>query len=351
MARVMFSAIVLLQCVGTIAYSQDENEQRRRSYRQPLETVPTWTPKFLPQERYFETAQEKDILTTDCLLMVLDRVQLSAKRDGVIDELFVRMGDNVSQGDLVWEQSKKNALAELNVADARLEQAQIKARNQSGIRAAEVELARATKELSLLEEVKSVPYLERFRAQSTKERTEAELKMAKSTLLEDIYAAKVSKAELAVAELDLKDRSLFAPVSGTVTEQFKYQGEWCKQGEPVLKLIRMDKLMLQGIVNIREITPSQVSGAKVRIEFQIGSESPISFDNLRIEKISPEIDLDGNYVVWTYVKNKLVDSGSGAREWLLRPGIAGTMQILKPESGSYKSSKMTSQGLDFDSKP
>ena len=348
-AKVLMSFLLVISSIAVVARAQqgvagDKSNSggSRSSVRPSNSTLPR---NGMPEERYFEQSGKSELMRTDCLLLVMDRIELAARRDGVLDELFVRMGDNVSQGDLLWEQSKKNALAELQVVDARNQQAEIKARNKSGVKVAEVEVERARKELALLNEVKAVPYLERYRAEMSRKRTDAELEIAKSTLLEDIQAARVTQAELRVAELDLQDRSLFAPVSGTIVEQFKYQGEWCKQGEPVLKLFRMDKLMLQGIVNIRELTPSQISGAKVRATFQIGNEAPISIEDLRVEKVSPEIDLDGNYVVWTFVDNQLVDTSSGSRQWLLRPGISGEMEVLLPVNNGPDSKRMISRRI------
>lgn len=272
-------------------------------------------------------AQSSSQITTDCLLMVLDQVDLSARRDGVIQEMHVRLGDQISHGDAAFSLAQQEALANLNVAKARHQQAEGRAENRSAIDSAAVEVERSNREVSLLEEVGRVPYLEKFRALNTNNKNKAELDVAKMTHQENIDAARVTAAELEIAKLDLSDRQIASPLEGTVVRQFKYRGDWCNRGDPVIRILRMDKLMLQGIVNVRDVAPNRARSMLAVATFQIAGEEPIIMPDLTIARVSPEVDLDGNYLVWTYIDNLRDESESQNGDWLLRPGISGKLNL------------------------
>jgi len=264
---------------------------------------------------------------TDCLLMILDQVDLAAERDGLLTTLHARTGEDVAAGQLLFQLGDVESKARLEVARAELDQATIKAENQWNIRAAEIELAKNTKETELLDEVGRVPYLERYRAASNKDRSAAELKIAEAARREDLYARQVAEAELSVAEIDLEQRSSVSPFAGTIVKQFRFQSEWCRQGDPVVRILRMDRLTVQAIVNLRDIAPHRIIGMKASATFQIAGEQPIVMDNLTITRCSPEVDLDGNYLVWTVTDNRKLPAANGQPQWLLRPGISGTLTI------------------------
>lgn len=278
------------------------------------------------------TAQERHSpsrVATDCLLMILDQVDLAAQRDGVLTELLARAGEDVTAGQRLFQLSDDESRARLEVAEAELRQATIKAENEWNIRAAEVELRKSIKESELLDEVGRTPYLERYRAASNKDRNEAELKIAEAFHREDLYARQVAQAEREVALLDLQERESVSPFGGTIVKQFRFRSEWCRQGDPVVRILRMDRLTVQAIVNLRDIAPHQIVGMQATATFQIGGEQeePVVFDNLTITRCSPEVDLDGNFLVWTTVDNRKAVSAGGQPQWLLRPGISGSIKI------------------------
>ena len=267
-------------------------------------------------------------IETDCLLMVLDRIDLAARRDGVLTSVRVRMGDDIGRDELAFELGDEESRARFAVAEAQFDQAAIRANNQWSIRSAEAELRKSTKEAELLHEVGRTPFLERFRAKNTKEKDAAELESAKATHEENGYARDVAAAEVLVAQIDLQDRKTRSPLSGTVVQQYRHEGEWCKQGDPVLKILRMDRLMLQGIVNLNDIAPHRVVGLTATATFRIGDEAPVVMKDLTITRCSPEVDLDGNYLVWTTIENQQTIEGDSL-QWRLRPGISGSLTINK----------------------
>ena len=275
-------------------------------------------------------AQERPLITaiqTDCLLMVLDQVEVAARRDGILTKRAARTGEDVSADDLLFQLSDEESQARLQVAMSELQQATVSAENQWNIQVAEIELQKSTKEIELLEQVGRTPFLERYRAFNAKQKNEAELRLAEALHRENVYAKHVAEAEVDVARLDLDNREIVSPVSGTIVKQYRHVGEWCRQGEPVVKVLRMDELMVQAIVNIRDLPPHDVVGRKAAATFQLGDEPAMQIDGLTITRCSPEVDLDGNYLVWTVIENQKRPSFAGQPQWLLRPGISGLLTI------------------------
>jgi multidrug efflux pump subunit AcrA (membrane-fusion protein) len=267
-------------------------------------------------------------IDTDCLLIKLDQADIGAKRNGIIDKIFARVGDELNATDPVFNLSTKQTSAQLSVARAEFDEAEAIAANTWSIGVAQAELDKSSKEDEMLQAVPRVPYLEQFRATKTKEKNTAELHAAESKKLEDQLHANVTQAALRVAEIAVEDAESAAPFTGTIVKQLKYEGEWAEQGDVILRMVRMDKLMLQGIVNVKDISPYKVTGAKATATFTFSGEEPVVLSDLVIVKSSPEIDLDGNYLVWTHVTNLRRSDLRNQPQWLLRPGMSGELRIV-----------------------
>ncbi|MEZ6091485.1 MAG: HlyD family efflux transporter periplasmic adaptor subunit [Pirellulaceae bacterium] len=274
-----------------------------------------------------QDSRKSKVIETECLLLALDQVDVAARRDGVLTTLNVRMGDDVSSQELLFQINDEEAHIRLQIAMSKLQQATQAAENRWDIQTAEIELRKSAKEVELLEHAGGTPYLERFRALSNKRKNEAELRRFEALHQEKESAKQVAEAELQVARADLDQRETMSPVSGTVVKQYRHVGEYCRQGEAVVKILRMDQLMLQAMANIRDIPPHKIVGMKGSVAFQFGDESPIERAGLTITRCSPEVDLDGNYLIWTIIENQQRPSINGQQQWLLRPGISGTLTI------------------------
>ena len=78
-------------------------------------------------------------------------------------------------------------------------------------------------------------------------------------------------------------------------------------------------------MNIDQIPPHQAPGAKV--EFVInGLAEPLAF-NGTIKNAASRIELDGKYQVWFEIENRQAVDNRGNTQWILRPGMSGTMSI------------------------
>jgi multidrug efflux pump subunit AcrA (membrane-fusion protein) len=272
-------------------------------------------------------AQHKTVISTECLLLKLDQASVAAKRDGIVEKVYVRRGDEIAAEDPLFDQSQEEAKARHAAATAALERAKTRAGNLGPIRVAEAELKKSTKEDALLREAGRTPFLEQFRAAMSVERNSAELRAARATHAEHQLDVQVKRAEEQLAKMDVMDRNILSPITGTIVKQYRFAGEWVRKGDPVVKILRMDELMLQSIVNTRNIAPHKISGATMQAEFELAGEPPFVLDGLVVLKASPEVDLDGNYGIWAHIHNVRRSDLRGESQWMLRPGLTGKLRI------------------------
>lgn len=277
-----------------------------------------------------------------CVVSQLDQVTISAEREGVIEQLRVREGDDVESGDLLLQINSDEANALLEVAIARAEKARLAAENEWDIKVAEEQLSAAAKEDQLLKSVPNAPYLEKFRAEAKRKQLAASVESARQALLASARELDIATTEIKVARLNIDDRSTISPITGAVAKQHKYQGDWTDRGSPVLTIVRMDRLVLKGVVNIRQLAPHDAVGRSASVTLNADSQSAFAFDDLVINKVAPTIDIDGNYVVWAIIENRREANSQGAMQWLLRPGMTGKLSIHAYENPA-KSKRLAQQ--------
>jgi multidrug resistance efflux pump len=266
---------------------------------------------------------------TMAVVRELDEVDVPAQRDGMISKLLLRRGHRVTAEQLIAELDTTELRLKLRVTLAELKLAEAKAENDGPVDSAKSAMARAEKEDQLLGELgKNAVYLERFRLRNNLERTAAELRTAKNQFLLDQLQADVKVNEVRLLENDLRRATVFSPVDGVIHELLKHQGEWVRQGEPILKITRMDKLVVEGFLDAREIAPHVVSGASVMVTISMAKDQPAQFEGLVIEHPAPKLELDGKFPVWVEIANRLVKDHQGQERWLIRPGMSGQMTVV-----------------------
>ena len=101
-------------------------------------------------------------------------------------------------------------------------------------------------------------------------------------------------------------------------------GEWAKPGDTVCRIVRMDRLRVEGF--FKSDDPYKTwKGKPVIVSVDMpGSTQPLQF-NGRIVFVSPLVEAGGEYRVWAEVDNRLVPGRND--EWLLHAGVNASMQI------------------------
>jgi multidrug resistance efflux pump len=259
----------------------------------------------------------------------LDEIEVPAQRDGLLAEMLVRRGHTIHKGQLIAELDKNDTSLKLAVARAELQMAQMKSENDGPVLVAKTAVSRASTEGRLLEELgDNAVYLERFRQKNSAEKSAAELRSAENQLMQDRMQVDVKVSQARVLENDLKLTSIVSPVDGLIQEQVKQHGEWVKQGETVVKITRMDHLLVEGFLDSKTVSPHALPGAKVRSTIKVSGEGAVEFEGLVVEQAAPKLEVDGKFPVWVEIPNRMVVDRTGKERWLLRPGMTGTMIVI-----------------------
>jgi len=122
---------------------------------------------------------------------------------------------------------------------------------------------------------------------------------------------------LDMSELKLKRRRIVSPISGVIAKVFRRRGEWVEPGETVMRIVRMDRLRIEGFVDAAHLG-SELNGLPANIIARLPNNSTAKFTG-EVVFVSPEIDPVNNQVrVWVEVDNPQMQ---------LRPGMRVTMTI------------------------
>lgn len=119
-----------------------------------------------------------------------------------------------------------------------------------------------------------------------------------------------------VAKEQLSRRQLTSPLTGIVVEKLRHRGEWVEVGEPVLRIIRIDRLFVEGYVDAALVDQSS-RGRPVSVTGN-SRQGPITVEGTLIF-VSPEIDsVNGQVEVKAEISNPAL---------ALRPGQPVQMTI------------------------
>jgi HlyD family secretion protein len=273
-----------------------------------------------------QSSSEQYGTVQSCSVKFVDVVELPALETGQLLEVFVREGDNVPAGKVIAQVNDALYKHQQRQANLRYELANEKATDSLSTKAAEqrYNLARAEYEI-----------IRKLAASGA--RSQAELR--KATFEKDlsrlqIEAAVQEKAQAGIeADLErartdevterIKRHQVAARFDGNIVEMFKHAGEWVTAGEPIVKIARMDKLYVQGLISNEQFNPSEVAGKEVVVTVQLARDQKLEFEGkIVIIGAQAASSSDNQFFVKAEIENK-VDKG----QWVLREDSRVSMRI------------------------
>ena len=286
----------------------------------------------------------------NCIVAAMDDVLVAAPELGILSRLSVQEGEPIQHDQVLARIDESDALLRKEAAEAQLaaakEDAEMngidddedgKVDNASesvNVRAAEASrlVAEAEVEASYAINKRSqgaVPDNEIRRQELNAERATLQSEVAVHNHLVARQTVFVRQAELNAVLNELGRREIKSPLEGVVAQRLKDQGEWVTQGEPILRIIRMDKLYVEGFLSASEYLPQQVLNQPVSVTLDLSTANESVKEVFgsrifqgRIVYVSPEVDGKGDYQVRAQVDNQQL-----GLHWLLRPGMSTRMDI------------------------
>ncbi|MGE3405666.1 MAG: efflux RND transporter periplasmic adaptor subunit [Pirellulales bacterium] len=261
-----------------------------------------------------------------CLVSLIEDVEVPASEAGQLVAVEAREGLQVEAGALLArinddqpQHMRKIALAEQKAAE---EQASndvkvryskaLTAKSGTDYRDTTILNRRSPGTISASEERRKL--LELRAAELQVEQAELDQRVAK-------FTAESKSSELAAADTAIARRQILAPISGMVVETHKKLGEWVQPGETVLRIVRLDRLRVEGFLNASEHNPHEVMNRPVLVEVPLAHGRVEQFRG-KVVFVSPLVEADGEFRVWAEVVNR-----TEGDQWLLLPGLNAAMSI------------------------
>jgi multidrug efflux pump subunit AcrA (membrane-fusion protein) len=265
-----------------------------------------------------------------CLVSLIDEVKVPAKEPGVIMKLLVRQGAVVSKGDILAEIDDDQPQMEKRRAQAEHDQTLAKAESDVDVRYSQkakgvAEMTYRKAEDSHVRIPGSVTEVERERLKLEWEKTSLQIEQAELERKLATLDATSKGVEVEAAAKAIERRVIRSPLAGEVEEVIPHEGEWLQPGDPVARLIRTDRLYVEGYVDAARGNPADIRDRPVTVESRLAGGKTETFKG-RIFNVKPRME-SGSYRVVAEVDNRQF-----AGEWLLRCGQFVTMTIHSTRS-------------------
>lgn len=272
------------------------------------------------------TAAADSVTVPGCLVSLIETVEVPAQEAGVLLKLNVKEGDQVALGDRLARIDDKNALVQKKAAELKLNVAKEEARNDISVRyataTAKVAEAEYFQRIEANRDVPGAVSQSEIRALLLKHR-EAVLSIEKAQMRQRIAELEmgVSKAELEATEDNIRRRLITSPLDGMVVEVLRHAGEWVQAGEPVLRIIRVNRLRVEGFLSASKHEAGEILGRDVDVSVKLARGRRGMFKG-KIVFVDPRVQASNEFRVWAEMENKQLGG-----HWLLGPGRGAEMTI------------------------
>ena len=266
--------------------------------------------------------------------------------DGNPKYVEVREGSQVKRGQMLAQIDDEMERMQKKAAVAKLEVGHLQAENKVRIEYAMAAAQVAAQELEIGKAANrqhpgATPAMELTRLNLAKRQAELSIKQSDYDWRIDVASVKVREAEDQIADLQIDRRRILAPFDGIVTDRYVDEMEWVQPGEPVLRIIRVDRLRIEGFVDAAKVPPGGVKvGQLVRLEnvrIRLDGERSVPVDlsvarqpiDGRVVFVGQEL-VNHSYKVWAEIDNVRVTPDPSRPDdgyWLLMSGMRADMTI------------------------
>jgi macrolide-specific efflux system membrane fusion protein len=266
------------------------------------------------------------ITIDDAQVKLISQARVPAREAGVLEAVNVTEGQRVKVGHALAVIDDRLARLEEELAKLEHEAAKIERENDVDKRYAQKSLEVAHSELKRSQQANqqypvSVSQTEIERLQLLVERSALSIEQSDRDKDIAIITEKIKDRTVEATGLRVQHRQIQAPIDGTVVEVLAQQGEWLSPGEPVVRIIKLDRLRVEGHLDGRKFG-RELEGCAVRLQVTLPPGDRVDEFLGKIVFVSPEVQpVTGEVRVWAEVENP---------ELRLRPGDHGVLTIFLP---------------------
>jgi multidrug efflux pump subunit AcrA (membrane-fusion protein) len=266
-----------------------------------------------------------EIRLPNCTLALDEEAQIPGQEPGVLEEILVTEGQLVAKSKLLARIDDRIPQLQKKVAGYKLDVAMKQATDEVDREFAEAswDVAKAEYDQAIEANQKIrgvVPQAEVRRRLLECEKMRLSVKKAKKDLDVNALQAQVAQGELDAAEAMIVRRHLVAPFDAIVVELTRHRGEWVQAGEPVMRLVRIDRLRVDGSVDAKKYHQADILGHPVQVVVTLPDGRRETFSGV-VEYVKPMIE-GGFFQVRTKINNREIQNG-----WAVYPGMTAEMVI------------------------
>ncbi|MDR0522509.1 MAG: HlyD family efflux transporter periplasmic adaptor subunit [Planctomycetaceae bacterium] len=171
---------------------------------------------------------------------------------------------------------------------------------------------------------KTFSEIEIRKAELAYEQTKANLDLQKYTI-EEVKSREVTvrENELERTKVLIALRQLISPIDGMIVKINAAEGEWLREGDPVLEIVNLDTLLVRGNVSIKEYEISDMDGKTASVLVTLSNGKRETFEG-KVVFCNPKVEAGNFFHIYIEVQNR-----RNGKFWLLQPG-RGDVEIIIP---------------------
>ncbi|NLE38534.1 MAG: HlyD family efflux transporter periplasmic adaptor subunit [Pirellulaceae bacterium] len=255
----------------------------------------------------------------------IEQARVPAQEEGVLKRVIAQRGQEVAAKDVLAEIDDKLIQLQARVAGEELKVAKQRFDDDVSIRYAKkaADVYRADYIRLLQANQREPGVVPEAEVQLAKLRWEQYILQAEKSEYEQIIAGlemNVSQAKLDAAQEHIQRSRITAPWDGVVTELIRFEGDWVKPGDPILRMVRVNRVRVICGVKIAEHRPQDINGRPVTVRVDLPGATEIFKGT--ITNTASTVESNNEFLVWADLENRKKDGS-----WVLLPGMWATMTI------------------------
>ena len=178
----------------------------------------------------------------------LREIEVPAPVTGQLETVHVSENALVAEETVLAQVNDQQARTAKALAEARLHAAQLEADDESAILEAEAALELASKEFLRAEQLRQQDAVSVFELEQAElQKRQAELRLQNRRKQKQLAMKKleVTELELQETEQEIQRYQVVSKTMANVQAIYRREGEWVKAGDPVMRLVRMDRLRVE----------------------------------------------------------------------------------------------------------
>jgi macrolide-specific efflux system membrane fusion protein len=251
----------------------------------------------------------------------LDDVDVPAEEAGRLLQLAVQPGDSVAVDQPLAQIDDRKPRLDKFAAELERQAARTRAEDDIEVRYAVASFELADAELNQDLDINRktpgvIPISDIRRKRLARHRAELQIDRSKLDLKVAAMSAEVQSAAVQAADESILRRRIVAPFQGTVFDVYKQENEWVDMGEPVLRVVRLDRLRIDGFLDCSQVDPAEVADRPATVEVELARGRKARFPG-RVVFVSPMVQAGNRCRIRAEVENRQENG-----HWLLRAGMS-----------------------------